>query len=670
MLVIRGKITNIILASILCLQALSVKADINPDLESELNSMVADEIIIKFRAKPKLKNKLVSKYKMSSSAGTRISSEANREILNSIAEHYNLPVDESAPENDGYSRLSSSHVYQAGSSPLALRLASTDGSSTALLKLRKGTSKLKLQRAIRMIDAEKLSTDEYEVLAVYPNYLYEITTSPNDSQFSSQTALSQINIDEAWAKSKGAGVIVAVIDTGVDYDHKDLADNIWTNPNEIANNGKDDDNNGYIDDTRGWDFIKRAGSSCIYGEDCSGRDNDPSDYNGHGTHVAGIIAAVQNNEYGISGVAPKAKIMPLKAAYSVGYSAFLKSSDVAEAIEYAIRNGADVVNMSFAGSKLGVLSDVVKRAQELGVVMVAAAGNSGSDTETFPAALDDVIAVGSIDASGEQASYSNYGDWVDIMAPGSNIISLAPGGDLVRKTGTSMSAPLVAGVAALVISKSKELNLSPEQVRERIVNSSNSGSQTLVTSAAAAKLNADIIYPLQVDEMEVPRIAGFNQAVHFSGSGTEDKQEAADYEWVSDLDGLLSHESEFELDNLSPGNHKISLRVRNSSGDWSASVVKPLTIDSENRIFTQSNNKITARIRRHSGKLIASMPYSDRGFVEEYIWSSNKDGELKDSNRSIPVTELSPGLHKLSLVIHDRRGYFTAPIERVVEIKS
>ena len=653
------------------MQPLVLEAKLSPEIEAELKTMAADELIIKFRAKPRLKNKLVSKYKTSATAATKISSEINREIIDSIAQRYQLPLEESAPENEGFSRLSSNHVYQPNSN-LALKLANRDGSTTALLKLRAGTSKLKLYRLIKVIEAEKLSTEDFEVLAVYPNYLYEISSSPNDPSYNSQTALDQINIDEAWSKSKGEGVIVAVIDTGVDYTHKDLVNNIWLNSDEIADNGKDDDKNGYIDDVHGWDFVKRAGGSCIFGEDCRGRDNDPSDINGHGTHVAGIIAAEQNNEFGISGVAPRAKIMPLRAAYSVGYSAFLKSSDVAEAIEYAIRNGADVVNMSFAGSKLGVLADVVDRAQELGVVMVAAAGNSGSDSKTFPAALDNVIAVGSVDATGNQASYSNYGDWVDIMAPGSNILSLSPGDDLMRKTGTSMSAPLVAGVAALVISKSKELNLNPDQVRERIINSSISNdSPSLVTASTRAnQLNADIQYPLQVDDMEIPRIAGYTQTIHFSGSGSEDNQEASEYEWTSSVDGVLSFDSEFDASDLSPGDHKISLRVRNHSGQWSEAVVKPLTIDPERRLFTQKDDTVLARIRRHNGRLIAAMPLANRGYVEEYIWSSSKDGELNTTARTVPITKLSPGLHRLTLVVHDKRGYFSAPIERVVEIKS
>lgn len=638
-------------------------------LQAELDGMADDELIIKYKIKPALKNKIINKYKSLYSAHSKIAPEMTKQALSSIVDYYNLPIDEASPENNGYSRLASSAVYQ--NSPLSehLRLAATDGSATTLLKLR-GIHKLKLARLIAKMNAEKRSTSDYEVLAVYPNYLYQVTDIPNDPEYAVQKSLSQINVDKAWAKSQGEAVVVAVIDTGVDYEHKDLVNNIWSNSDEIANNGKDDDHNGYIDDTRGWDFVKKAGSSCLMGEDCGGRDNEPSDYNGHGTHVSGIIAAEQNNEFGISGVAPKAKIMPLRAAYSVGSSAYLKSSDVAEAVEYAIRNGADVINMSFAGSKLGILEDVVKRAQELGVVMVAAAGNSDSDIETFPAALDDVIAVGSVNEDGERSSFSNYGDWVDIMAPGARILSTAPDDGFAYKSGTSMSAPFVAGVAALVISKSKELKLSPQQVLERIISSSSSTASALVTQSQLSQLNADVNYPLQVDTMNVPRIAGLNQSVEFIGSGSEDNEEAAEYEWSSNKDGVLSTSAEFETDVLSAGDHNISLKVRGKSGDWSDPVSKTITIDSVTRVFTQSAEDVTARIVRHNGELIASMPITNRGYVEEYIWTSSKDGELKSHTRTFPITELSPGLHHLTLIVHDKRGFFSEPIERVVEIKS
>ncbi len=623
--------------------------------------MADDELIIKFKTKPALRKRLAAK-----TLAANISPELNKEALSSIVDYYNLPLDESAAENNNYSRLSSTAIYH----PLAqsLRMAASDGSTTSLLKL-KGISKLKLHRIISKINAKKLNTEEYEIVAVYPNYLYEITDLPNDPEYGEQKALSQINIDKAWAKSQGEGVVVAVIDTGVDYKHRDLANNIWQNSDEIANNGKDDDHNGYIDDTHGWDFVRHAGSSCIYGEDCQGADSDPSDFNGHGTHVSGIIAAEQNNEFAISGVAPLAKIMPLRAAYSVGSSAYLKSSDVAEAIEYALRNGANVINMSFAGSKLGILADVVSRATELGIVVVAASGNSGSNTETYPAALVDVIAVGSVDSDGQQSSFSNYGDWVDIMAPGVRVLSTIPDDGLAYKTGTSMAAPLVAGVAALVISKSRELNLSPGQVRERIISSSvDTESSTLVTQAQPTQLNADIDYPLQVDTMDLPRVAGAEQMIEFKAAGSEGDDKAASYQWSSDKDGILSDSADFETNALSVGDHKIALRVSGASGTWSEPVYKSLTIDAERRVFSQSAEELNAHILRHDGKFIAAVPLANRGYVEDYIWTSSKDGEIA-GGRMLPITKLSSGLHKLNLVIRDKRGFFSEPIERVVEIQ-
>ncbi len=658
---------SIIWLILFCFQQLPLRAE--SDLALELDAMAEDEIIVRYRPKLALKNKLVHKYKTAQFSSNKIHRELDSEIIKSIAKHYHLSVDEGEPTAHGYSRLSSNAVYHnPSSSSTRLKVNARDASSVALLRLRKKTSKLQLRRIISRMNSERLQTNDYDLIAAYPNYIFEITNTVDDPYYSSQKALEQINIDKAWSKSQGEGVVVAVIDTGVDYKHKDLANNIWQNSDEIPNNLKDDDNNGYIDDDHGWDFVKEGGLSCLASEDCDKRDNDPSDINGHGTHVAGIIAAEQNNEFGVTGVAPKAQIMPLRAAYSVGYSAYLKSSDVAEAVEYAIRNGADVINMSFAGSRLGVLEDVVKRAQELGIVMVAAAGNSSSSTATYPAALDEVIAVGSVDASGVVTEFSNYGDWVDIVAPGVAILSTSPDDGFARKTGTSMSAPFVSGVAALVISKSRELNLSPEEVRQRILSSSSDISKSGLLIASTAQLNADIVYPLQVDSMEVPRVAGLAQKVHFSASASEGDQSVKSYEWNSSIDGHLSSEADFEIENLSPGDHKISLRVENNAGDWSEPVSKTITIDKQARLFTQNVEKLSARIMRRNGRLMAMMPRSSDDFVEEYLWTSSKDGDFSNE-RSFPITKLSPGLHKISLTLHDKRGYFSAPIERVIDIR-
>lgn len=238
----------------------------------------------------------------------------------------------------------------------------------------------------------------------------------------------------------GNGIVVAVIDTGVDYNHEDLSNNIWVNTDEIPGNNLDDDANGYIDDTKGYDFIGN-----IYTE--VHPDNDPDDDYGHGTHVSGIIAAA-DNALGIKGVAPLAKIMPVKVLDSSGYG---WSSDIATGIYYAVNNGAKIINMSL-GSSLpsATLKNAVDYAVANNVLVVAAAGNSSSYTYSlYPASYDNVVSVAASNEDGYKAYFSNWGK-VDITAPGDSILSSLPGNKYASWSGTSMASPFVAGVAALI----------------------------------------------------------------------------------------------------------------------------------------------------------------------------------------------------------------------------
>ena len=280
----------------------------------------------------------------------------------------------------------------------------------------------------------------------------------------------------------GEGVLVAVIDTGGDIDHPDIAGNVYVNSAEVPNNGIDDDNNGYIDDVSGWDFV----------ED----DNGPSDKYGHGTHCAGTIAAVANNSIGIAGMAYKAKILAVKGLSDKGSG---YSDDLAAGIVYAADMGADVLSNSWGGNGNDLtIKDAVDYAHEKGCVVVAAAGNSNADSLYFsPAGFDNVISVAAFDPYFHKASFSNHGK-IEVAAPGGssvisgdenlsfyNILSLnanagdnylansypilALGEDYLRAAGTSMACPHVSGLAALIISynrqvKSRELN--PEQVEQ------------------------------------------------------------------------------------------------------------------------------------------------------------------------------------------------------------
>lgn len=282
-----------------------------------------------------------------------------------------------------------------------------------------------------------------------------------------------INAPEAWAQPVGGGsasVVVAVIDTGIDTSHVDLAGGVWTNPGEVANNGLDDDGNGFVDDVNGWDFLN--GNKSVYdGVTCPGGANE--DF--HGTHVAGTIAARRNGA-GIVGVAYGIKYMPLKALGCGGGT----TATVVDALEYASANGAKIANMSLGGPGFdGLFKSAIEAS---GMLVVAAAGNGGDDgigdnNDTFgadwpsyPAAFDsaNVLSVAAVDNRGARTGFSNYGATsVDVGAPGASILSTYPGNQLIYLDGTSMAAPHVAGVAALVASTNGALSTS--QIKARII---------------------------------------------------------------------------------------------------------------------------------------------------------------------------------------------------------
>ncbi len=255
--------------------------------------------------------------------------------------------------------------------------------------------------------------------------------------------LNKIQAPAAWDNSpKGEGVVVAVLDTGIDMTHPDLASNIWNNPGETPGNGIDDDQNGYVDDVHGWNFVSNSTS--------------PADGHSHGTHVSGTIAAVGNNGIGVIGVAYKAKIMPLKGLSDVGGRG--ESSNLIKGLVYAADNGADVINNSWGGPGACTLGstyyDAVNYLHGKGVVVVAAAGNDYYDVAAFnPANCPNVITVAATERNNAKADFSNSGEEIDVAAPGVGILSTTPKGGYTTKDGTSMACPHVAGVAALILSK-------------------------------------------------------------------------------------------------------------------------------------------------------------------------------------------------------------------------
>ncbi|MBK8129356.1 MAG: S8 family serine peptidase [bacterium] len=236
-----------------------------------------------------------------------------------------------------------------------------------------------------------------DVIYAEPDYLAHAAFLCDDPHFPDQWGLSQIQAESAWNTTQGnAAVTIAIIDTGIDLNHPDLANKLWVNPGEIAGNGIDDDGNGKIDDVNGWDWV--------------GYDNTPQDDIGHGTHVAGITAAATNNNIGIAGVCPNCRVMSLKVLDAGGSGA---CSDIAAGIIYAADKGAKVINLSLGGyADSQLLRDAVAYASQYAVV-IAAAGNDNKQDRFYPAAYDEyVVAVAATDNNDQKAAFANYGDWV------------------------------------------------------------------------------------------------------------------------------------------------------------------------------------------------------------------------------------------------------------------
>ncbi|MHB0960176.1 MAG: S8 family serine peptidase [Pirellulaceae bacterium] len=328
-----------------------------------------------------------------------------------------------------------------------------------------------------------------------PNYLVSIATTPiypNDPKFSNLwgmhntgqsggTVDADIDAPEAWELHTGSGnVVVAVIDTGVSYTHNDLIANMWTNPFETPGDGIDNDNNGFVDDIHGADFVNN--------------DGNPSDDNGHGTHVSGTIGGVGNNATGVVGVNWDVQIMALKFLDNRGRGT---TDDAIRALNYATQmrqNGVNVVltSNSWHVAASQALSDAIAASGDVGMLFVAAAGNYGSSSAVYPARydLDNIISVAATDHSDQLASFSNWGTGVDIAAPGVDIYS-THGNTYRTLSGTSMATPHVSGAAALVADYLAANGVTSDYrtVRDCLFESGDRIAATLNTVSTGSRLN-------------------------------------------------------------------------------------------------------------------------------------------------------------------------------------
>ena len=313
-----------------------------------------------------------------------------------------------------------------------------------------------------------------------PNYIYRIQAGAlNDPSAGENWALLKINVALAWNYTLGSHQVkVAVIDSGVDYNHPSLHANVAINTGEVPNNGVDDDGNGYIDDAYGYDFVDN--------------DPDPADQNGHGTHVAGIIGALNNNGFGATGLNRNVGIIPVRVLNERGIGTL---ANIAAGIKYALKRGAHIINLSMGGPYASSLfKSALEQASAQGVLVVAAAGNNAQNLEfdpVYPASfkLPNLIAVAAANGSDSLASFSNFGaKTVHLAAPGVGVYGLFPGASFCYFSGTSTAAPHVAGTAALL--KSLYFHLTALDLKEYILQTVDPFLQLQGVTASSGRLNA------------------------------------------------------------------------------------------------------------------------------------------------------------------------------------
>jgi subtilisin family serine protease len=301
---------------------------------------------------------------------------------------------------------------------------------------------------------------------VEPVGIHRISYNPNDPQLSLQWAITKIEARQAWDVSRGSATVpLAIADTGVDWDHPDLNGHIWQNTADPVD-GSDNDGNGLVDDYHGWDWVN--GESGPSGEDVNTPDNNPMDFNGHGTHCSGIASAETNNSTGIAGVGFDCKVMALRIGWqALDGNGYVGMDYAAQALYYAANKGAKAFNASWGSSNSGGIAAAATYAVNQGVVIVSAAGNDNNNTASYLCGRTDVIAVAATDDTDHRASFSNYGSWVDVSAPGVNIRSTYFDNTYTYLDGTSMAAPHVVGLVGLIRAIAPSMTRS--QVQSRII---------------------------------------------------------------------------------------------------------------------------------------------------------------------------------------------------------
>jgi predicted CXXCH cytochrome family protein len=454
------------------------------------------------------------------------------------------------------------------------------------------------------------------ILVAYaePNAALAVLSIPNDPYFDQQPYLSDQQIPLAWEITRGEGVIIALVDTGVDIAHPDLSANLWLNPGETGLdaygndkriNGLDDDANGYVDDWQGWNFVEN--------------NNDVTDHHGHGTLSAGLMVASLNNAEGIAGIAPEARLMVLKALNDAGQGTF---ADVAKAITYAVDHGAKVINLGF-GSLIPseTLLAATNYAFEHGALVVAAGGNTADSTLIYPAANPNVIAVAALNPDLTRAAFSTFNTSIQLSAPGVDILSTAPGGQYTRASGSSFSAAEISGIAALLASQPRFD--TPAKIQHALLSTAydlgepgddvyygfglarawdalnyleqNSATPSPSPSPTPISLTPAVtptggVYTMAVVSITSPSNGATfakNTSITLNGTATDSQggDISADLEWYSNIDGPLGTGASVTLSHLTPGSHTITAQIVEDGVTYSAS----LTINVNHEVGPHGN---------------------------------------------------------------------------------